>query len=107
LGHQFSPDVVFEGMVKFRYVVFENGEKVELSAKDLSNVSFLNTDVTHVKFSDDVIWSGEDKFTVMMISLKILDTVGQDVSLRHLYNLINNDALSRQTVGLVREIPIA
>jgi hypothetical protein len=62
---KFSPDVVFDKMTTFRYVLFENGEKVEFSAKDLSKVSFLNTDITRVKFAEDVSWGSEDRFTVV------------------------------------------
>jgi hypothetical protein len=61
----FSPDVRFERITKFRYVVFENGEKVDFGAKDVSNVSFLNTDITRIKFAEDVNWGGKDRFTII------------------------------------------
>jgi uncharacterized protein YjbI with pentapeptide repeats len=62
---EFSPDTIFAGITKFRYVVFEDGEKVDFGTKDLSNVSFLNTDITRVKFAENVYWGGEKGFTVI------------------------------------------
>jgi uncharacterized protein YjbI with pentapeptide repeats len=46
----FSPDVLFNRRTELKYVVFENGEKIAFMTKDLSNVSFMNTDVTRVRF---------------------------------------------------------
>lgn len=36
----------------FKYVLFEDGKKILFDTKDLSNVSFMNTDITRVRFSD-------------------------------------------------------
>jgi uncharacterized protein YjbI with pentapeptide repeats len=66
----FSSDVVFEGKTEFKYVMFENGEKISFVTKNLSNVSFMNTDVTRVKFSDEATWGDtagdpKDKFKII------------------------------------------
>ena len=47
-------------MAEFRYVLFEEPEKTVFDVKDLSNVSFLNTDITRVRFSYEAGW-GEKK----------------------------------------------
>ena len=50
----------FNGETKFHYVLFEGKEKVIFEVEDLSNVSFMNTDLTGVRFSDEARW-GEKK----------------------------------------------
>ena len=50
----------FNGETKFHYVLFEGKEKVIFEVEDLSNVSFMNTDLTGVRFSDEAR-SGEKK----------------------------------------------
>jgi uncharacterized protein YjbI with pentapeptide repeats len=50
----------FDGKTKFNYVLFEGKEKVIFDIENLSNVSFMNTDITGVRFSDEARW-GEKK----------------------------------------------
>jgi uncharacterized protein YjbI with pentapeptide repeats len=49
----------FNNETKFNYVVFEGKEKIIFNIENLSNVSFMNTDVTGVRFSDNARWRGE------------------------------------------------
>jgi hypothetical protein len=53
----------------FHYVLFEGKEKIIFDIKNLSNVSFMNTDITGVRFSDKARWgrqrSKEDRFKVV------------------------------------------
>jgi uncharacterized protein YjbI with pentapeptide repeats len=53
----------FNGKTKFNYVLFEGKEKVTFDIENLSNVSFMNTDITGVRFSDKARWriKGEGK----------------------------------------------
>jgi hypothetical protein len=46
----------FNGETKFNYVLFEGKEKVIFDIENLSNVSFMNTDITGVRFSDEARW---------------------------------------------------
>jgi hypothetical protein len=68
----------FNGKTKFNYVLFEGKIKVIFDIENLSNVSFMNTDITGVRFSDkarwrnveyDKFWGGkkvkEDKFKII------------------------------------------
>jgi uncharacterized protein YjbI with pentapeptide repeats len=60
----------FEGETNFNYVVFENGEKIVFipdTKEGLSNVSFMNTDVTRVRFDENIIWNKnlKEKFKVI------------------------------------------
>jgi uncharacterized protein YjbI with pentapeptide repeats len=48
------------GKTNFNYVLFEGKEKVIFDTENLSNVSFMNTDLTGVRFSDKARW-GEKK----------------------------------------------
>jgi uncharacterized protein YjbI with pentapeptide repeats len=61
---KFSMEVNFSGhfndKTKFNYVLFEGKEKVIFDIENLSNVSFMNTDITGVIFSDKARW-GEKK----------------------------------------------
>jgi Pentapeptide repeats (9 copies) len=50
----------FNGETKFNYVLFEGKEKVIFDTENLSNVSFMNADITGVRFSDQTRW-GEEK----------------------------------------------
>ena len=49
----------------FNEVIFENQGKVFFDVEDLSKVSFLNSDVTEIRFSDKVRWGGDDGFTII------------------------------------------
>ena len=54
----------FNGKTKFNYVLFEGKEKIYFNVESLSNVSFMNTDITGVRFSDKARWRNVeyDKF---------------------------------------------
>jgi hypothetical protein len=48
-----SPDLgTFNGVTRFNYVLFEANEKIIFDVHDLSKVSFANTDITRVRFSE-------------------------------------------------------
>jgi Pentapeptide repeats (9 copies) len=56
----------FKDMAYFSYVLFEDGKKILFEAEDLSRVSFMNTDITRVRFSDRARWGTlKDKFKVI------------------------------------------
>jgi hypothetical protein len=44
--------VFIKDKVYFNYVLFEDGKKILFGIEDLSNFSFMNTDITRVRFSD-------------------------------------------------------
>ena len=44
----------FRGDAIFKHVLFEGGEKINFDLKDLSNVSFTDTDITRVRFDENV-----------------------------------------------------
>jgi hypothetical protein len=50
----------FDGETKFNYVLFERKEKVIFEIENISNISFMNTDLTGIRFSDKARW-GEMK----------------------------------------------
>jgi hypothetical protein len=45
-------------------VLFEDGKKILFGIEDLSKFSFMNTDITRVRFSDRARWGRKDKFKV-------------------------------------------
>jgi hypothetical protein len=51
----------FNGISNFNYVLFEGKEKVIFDMENLSNVSFMNTDLTGVRFSDKARWGGGEE----------------------------------------------
>ena len=53
----------FTNMGKFHNVDFKEPQIV-LFEKDLSNLSFIGTDITRVKFDGNTVWGGDDKFTI-------------------------------------------
>jgi uncharacterized protein YjbI with pentapeptide repeats len=60
----FSAD--FYDETKFNYVLFEGKEKITFNVENFIKVSFMNTDLTGVRFSDKARWGGKkveyDKF---------------------------------------------
>ncbi len=66
---RFSADTYFSGTFKdiitFHYVSFEGGEKIRFDKEDLSKVSFMDTDITRVTFSDRARWGEKDRFKVV------------------------------------------
>jgi hypothetical protein len=44
--------------------LFEDGKKILFVIEDLSKVSFMNTDITRVRFADRAKWGKYDKFKV-------------------------------------------
>jgi uncharacterized protein YjbI with pentapeptide repeats len=61
LQAKFSENTKFDGITKFRYVVFENGEKTSFDSRYLGNVSFKNTDITRIQFNESVQWGDNNK----------------------------------------------
>ena len=73
---EFSP-VEIKDIVKFRKVVFENGEKVNFDVTNMGKVSFLDTDISRVKFAENINWGGKKGFTVhdeQELELKLKNT---------------------------------
>ena len=61
----------FKGISNFNYVLFEGKEKVIFKTENLSNVSFMNTDLKGIRFSDNARWGGggedtkEERFKII------------------------------------------
>lgn len=55
----------FAGKTFFHSVLFKNQEKVIFDTDDLSKVSFRNTDLTQVRFSEKVRWAGKNGFRII------------------------------------------
>jgi hypothetical protein len=55
----------FGDITYFNYVTFENPNKILFEVKDMSVVSFINTDITGIRFSDKTSWGEKDKFHVI------------------------------------------
>jgi hypothetical protein len=56
----------FKDSALFNYVLFEDGKKILFGGiEDLSKFSFMNTEITRVRFSDRARWRNEDKFKVV------------------------------------------
>jgi len=58
-------DAKFEGRTFFHDVLFNNQDKVIFDVHDLSKVSFMNTNVTKVRFGEKVRWAGENGFMII------------------------------------------
>ena len=58
-------NIQFKGETRFRFVLFKDGEKTLFDVEDMSNVSFLNTDITRVRFGEKIRWGKNDKFEVI------------------------------------------
>ena len=49
-------DTIFNSRSSFNYVLFRDPENVIFDTNDLSQVSFMNTDITRVRFGENVKW---------------------------------------------------
>jgi uncharacterized protein YjbI with pentapeptide repeats len=73
-GEAIFVNTAFNNVTYFNYTIFENPNKIFFGAhttadedpiEDMSRVSFINTDITKVRFTDKVVWGGKDKFTII------------------------------------------
>lgn len=57
----------FKRNIHFEYVLFEGKEKILFDLIDLSEVSFINTDITHIRFNEKVKWNEDenDKYKIV------------------------------------------
>lgn len=55
----------FDGMTFFHNVLFKDQDKVIFDVDDLSKVSFRNTDLTKVRFSEKIRWGGKNGFSII------------------------------------------
>jgi hypothetical protein len=51
----------FNEETRFNYVLFEAKERIIFEVQDLSKVSFMNSDITRVRFSDKARWAEEGR----------------------------------------------
>jgi uncharacterized protein YjbI with pentapeptide repeats len=90
---RFSQNSQFKKFTKFRNVVFENGENTDFAAIDLSNVSFLGTDISRIKFNDDATWNDADD-TLTIIDERELKSMNERLLLS--WNRIPADCAHRK-----------
>jgi len=55
----------FNGETKFHNVFFEKQKQVIFDVDDLSKVSFLGTDISSIRFGENIRWGGSDGFTLI------------------------------------------
>jgi Pentapeptide repeats (9 copies) len=55
----------FKDETFFRYTIFEQSNKVTFDDNNLKNVSFANSDITRIRFGDNVEWGGKDQITII------------------------------------------
>ena len=51
----------FNGEMRFNYTLLEAKEKIIFEVQDLSNVSFMNSDITRIRFSDKARWRKDER----------------------------------------------
>src|SRR6185436_1955444 len=52
---------IFTERADFKFVIFQSGETVLFDVEDISKVSFMNTDISKVRFGDDLYWGKQDR----------------------------------------------
>ena len=55
---------LFKQKANFEKVFFSNQDRIKFNG-NLSNVSFLDSDVSRVRFGSNTTWGGKDKFTII------------------------------------------
>jgi hypothetical protein len=72
-------------------VLFEKPNQIVFDGNDMSNVSFINTDIAKVKFELDTRWGPEDKFKVIEEEwLENMKTTKHPISLIGILSLYRN-----------------
>jgi hypothetical protein len=56
---------IFDTHVTFDNVLFKSGNSVVFDMNDLSKISFVNTDITRLRFSEDTYWGPKHRFEVL------------------------------------------
>jgi uncharacterized protein YjbI with pentapeptide repeats len=62
LGKVSFSETQFKDDASFNFVIFEDEEKVLFGIENLTKVSFVNTDITRVRFGGKVRWGEHDEF---------------------------------------------
>ena len=88
---QFS-ETVFNGKTDFSYSLFGDGDKILFDVTDFSNVSFMNTDLSRVRFGENVRWGKSNNY-------KIIDEARLEELINS--NPINKDFQSVRLGGIV------
>jgi uncharacterized protein YjbI with pentapeptide repeats len=67
LGETYFLKTNFTGESSFKYVLFEQPNKITFDDSCLSKVSFADSDITRLRFGDKITWGGKDKdkFTII------------------------------------------
>jgi len=65
----FHTDTIFQyahftNIVRYHNVDFKEQQLVIFNG-DLSNVSFIGTDITRIKFSDKILWNNNDRYSIL------------------------------------------
>ena len=55
----------FKGITKFHNILFENPNHILFDVKNLSKISFRNTDISKVRFSENIKWGPKNDFTLI------------------------------------------
>jgi uncharacterized protein YjbI with pentapeptide repeats len=61
-GAKFSSN---ERKIYFNYTIFEQPNEVAFAYNDLSNVSFHHSDITRIRFGNEIFWGGRDRLTII------------------------------------------
>jgi uncharacterized protein YjbI with pentapeptide repeats len=91
---------VFNRLAIFENVLFKDGNSIIFDINDLSRASFINTDITRVRFSEDTFWGIENKYEI--ISEKFLK-----YSLEYLFNwdsFPQNEIAGRNLKNILKDI---
>jgi uncharacterized protein YjbI with pentapeptide repeats len=83
----------FKNIAYFQYVTFENPDAIIFEIIDMSNVSFISTNITKVRFNDQINWGGDDGFQIIEEEwFKVsLETTGQPkVTLKGVLSVYRN-----------------
>jgi uncharacterized protein YjbI with pentapeptide repeats len=68
-------EMSFNGETNFQFVLFENGEKILFDVKDLSKTSFMNTDITRVRFGANVNWGEGESNRIKVVDEEKLEEI--------------------------------
>ena len=61
----FSADSSFEKETEFKFVTFEDGNRVHFDHKELCHVSFMNSDISRIHFKGNLAWGKENLFELL------------------------------------------
>jgi uncharacterized protein YjbI with pentapeptide repeats len=81
----FSGNEMFNADTDFKFITFEEGNKVHFEQDDLHHVSFMNTDISRIHFKENVSWGQNGNAFKVLDESSLENSIEYTESLRYIF----------------------